>query len=132
MNEQTLRATAAALMADDKGLLAMDESNPTCDKRFAALGIPLTEAARCAWRELIVTTPALADSISGAILFDETIHQRLQDGRPFAHALADVGIIVGIKVDAMCGNQPWAEQAKAVQPLPAFGLHAPAIVRRRA
>lgn len=99
MNAPALIQTAHALMDDHKGLLAMDESNPTCDKRFAALGIPLTAEARRAWRELIVTTPGLADSISGAILFDETIRQRLQDGRPFAQALADVGIAPGIKVD---------------------------------
>ena len=80
---QDVIETAQALMASDKGLLAMDESNPTCNQRFAALGIPQTAAARRAWRELIVTTPGLADSISGAILFEETIHQRLQDGRPF-------------------------------------------------
>ena len=100
MNEQALRAIAAELMAGDKGLLAMDESNPTCNKRFAALGIAQTEDARRTWRELIVTTPGLADSISGAILYDETIHQRLHDGRPFAQALADLGIVLGIKVDA--------------------------------
>ena len=81
MNAQALRATVAALIAGDKGLLAMDESNPTCNKRFAALGIPQTEEARRAWREIIVTTPDLADSISGAILYDETIRQRLHDGR---------------------------------------------------
>ena len=97
---QAVIDTAQALMADDKGLLAMDESNPTCNKRFAALGIPQTEEARRAWRELIVSTPGLADSISGAILCDETIHQQLADGRPFSRALADLGILAGIKVDA--------------------------------
>lgn len=106
MNAQALRATAAALMAGDKGLLAMDESNPTCDKRFAALGIPQTREARRAWRELIVTTPDLADSIGGAILFEETLHQTRQDGTPFVKVLADAGIIVGIKVDA--GAKPLA------------------------
>src|SRR6202044_1594379 len=60
-----LTDTAAALVADDKGLLAMDESTPTCDKRFAKLGIPQTEEARRAYRELIVTTPGLGESISG-------------------------------------------------------------------
>jgi fructose-bisphosphate aldolase class I len=99
MNERALRMTAATLMSGDKGLLAMDESNPTCNKRFAALGIPQTAEARRAWRELIVTTSGLADSISGAILFDETIHQRLHDGRPFVQALVDAGIVAGIKVD---------------------------------
>ncbi len=100
MNAQLLRATAATLVAGDKGLLAMDESNPTCNKRFAALGIPQTEETRCAWREVIVTTPGLADSISGAILYDETLRERLNDGRPFPQALADAGIVIGIKVDA--------------------------------
>ncbi len=46
MNAQSLMATARALVADDKGLLAMDESTPTCDKRFARLGIPQTEESR--------------------------------------------------------------------------------------
>jgi fructose-bisphosphate aldolase class I len=77
----------------------MDESNPTCNKRFAKLGIPQTEDARRAYRELIVTTPDLCDSISGAILYDETIRQQTKDGTPFVRALTDAGIIPGIKVD---------------------------------
>lgn len=96
---QQLADTARALMADDKGLLAMDESTPTSNKRFAALGIPQTEEARRSWRELIVTTPGLAESISGAILYDETIRQRTKDGAPFIKILIDSGIIPGIKVD---------------------------------
>ena len=99
MNAQELIFTARELVADDKGLLAMDESNPTCDKRFAKLGIPQTEDARRAYRELIVTTPGLCDSISGAILYDETIRQHTNDGTPFVRAIIDAGIIPGIKVD---------------------------------
>ena len=100
MNAQQLAQTAKAMVADDKGLLAMDESNPTCNKRFAALGIAQTEAAHQAWRDLIVTTPGLNESIGGAILYDETIRQHTGAGTPFAQALADAGIIPGIKVDA--------------------------------
>ena len=99
MNTKLLIDTAKALVADDKGLLAMDESNPTCNKRFAKLGIPQTEETRRAYRELIVTTPRLGESISGAILYDETIRQQKSDGTPFAKALTDAGIIPGIKVD---------------------------------
>ena len=91
--------TARALVAGGKGLLAMDESNPTCNKRFAQLGIPQTEEVRRAYRELIVTTPGLGESISGAILYDETIRQRKKDGTPFVQVLTDAGIIPGIKVD---------------------------------
>jgi fructose-bisphosphate aldolase, class I len=99
MNTQELINTARALVADDKGLLAMDESNPTCDKRFAKQGIPQTEEARRSYRELIITTPRLGESISGTILYDETIRQRKKDGTPLIRAIIDAGIIPGIKVD---------------------------------
>jgi fructose-bisphosphate aldolase class I len=99
MNTQRLIETAQALIADDKGLLAMDESNPTCNKRFAAAGIPQTEEARRAYREMIVTTPGLGESIGGAILYDETIRQATTGGTPFVTVLADAGIVPGIKVD---------------------------------
>jgi len=100
MNHQKLIDSAAALLAGDKGLLAMDESNPTCNKRFAKLGIPQSAEAHRAYRELIVTTPGLGECISGAILYDETIRQQTSDGTPFAKALTEAGIIPGIKVDA--------------------------------
>jgi fructose-bisphosphate aldolase class I len=100
MKSQTLRDTAQALVASDKGLLAMDESLPTCNKRFASLGIPQTVEARRAYRELIVTTPGLGECIGGAILFDETIRQQKSDGTPLVKVLIAAGIIPGIKVDA--------------------------------
>lgn len=99
MDKQILIETANALMAGNKGILAMDESTPTCDKRFAAHGIPKTEEYRRTYRELLITTPGLGDSISGAILFDETIRQKKKDGTPFIKVLEDAGIIPGIKVD---------------------------------
>lgn len=100
MNTPKLIETAQALVANDKGLLAMDESTPTCNKRFAQLGIPQTEEMRRVYREWIIATPALGQSIGGAILFDETIRQRKNDGTPFITVLKEAGIIPGIKVDA--------------------------------
>jgi fructose-bisphosphate aldolase class I len=100
MNTQDIVDIAKAMVAGDKGLLAMDESNPTCNKRFAALGIPQNEETRRAFREMIVTTPGLGECISGAILYDETIRQQKKDGTPFIKAIMDAGIIPGIKVDA--------------------------------
>ena len=99
MKLQELINTAKALVADHKGILAMDESLPTCNKRFAKLGIPETEEYRRAYRELIVTTPGLGESISGAILFDETIRQKTKDGTLMIKVIIDAGIIPGIKVD---------------------------------
>jgi fructose-bisphosphate aldolase class I len=96
---QKFIATAKEMVAEGKGLLAMDESNSTCNKRFVSLGIPQTVEARRAYRELIVTTPGLGECISGAILFDETIRQQKKDGTPFVQVLTDAEIIPGIKVD---------------------------------
>jgi fructose-bisphosphate aldolase class I len=96
------------MVANGKGLLAIDESTGTCNKRFAQWGIPQNAETRRQYRELIVNTPGLAESISGAILFDETIRQRKDDGTPFAEALTDRGIIPGIKVDV------------GAKPMPAF------------
>jgi fructose-bisphosphate aldolase class I len=99
VNTQTLEATAGTMVADGKGLLAIDESTGTCNKRFAKWDIPQTAEAHRQYRELIVNTPGLNESISGAILYDETIRQRKNDGTPFAKALAGIGIVPGIKVD---------------------------------
>ncbi|TVP63635.1 MAG: fructose-bisphosphate aldolase class I [Nodularia sp. (in: Bacteria)] len=96
---QELRATAQAMVAPGKGILAMDESNGTCNKRFDKLGIPTTEDRRRAYRELILTTPNLSEFISGAILYDETIRQSSQTGVPFTQIMQEAGIIIGIKVD---------------------------------
>src|SRR5579872_7301859 len=99
VESQQLMETAQLLVGGRKGLLAMDESNPTCNKRFAQLGLPQTEAFRRAYRELIVTSPTLGVSISGAILFDEAIRQKTGCGKSFVEVLAEAGIITGIKVD---------------------------------
>jgi len=99
MNAHELIDTARSLVADNKGLLAMDESNPTCNKRFAKLGIPQTEEARRAYRELILTTPGLGEFISGVILYDETIRQSNRDATSFVKVITYAGIIPGIKVD---------------------------------
>ena len=99
MSSQKLIATARAMVAEDKGLLAMDESTHTCNERFEKVGIPQTEEARRSYRELIVTTPGLGEFISGVILYDETIRQSGKDGTPFVKVIIDAGIVPGIKVD---------------------------------
>ncbi len=106
MIAEGLIACATRLVASGKGLLAMDESNPTCNRRFAALGISQTIEMRRAWRELLVTAPGLGESISGAILYDETIRQSDRHGRRFIDCLTSVGIVPGIKVDL--GARPLA------------------------
>ena len=99
MNSQQLIDIAGSLVGTCKGLLAIDESNATCDKRFAKLGIPQTMEARRRYRELIITTAGLGHDISGIILYDETIRQQKNDGVSFLDVLSSAGIIAGIKVD---------------------------------
>ena len=106
MNNQILKDTIQQLFADNKGLLAMDESNGTCNKRFEVAAIPQTVEMRRNYRELIVTTPGLHESIGGAILYDETIRQQTKDGVPIIEVLIKNGILPGIKVDV--GAKPMA------------------------
>ena len=96
---QELRTTAQAMMAEGQGILAMDESNRTCNQRFAQLGIATTEENRRADQELILTVPNLSNYISGAILSDETIRQSTADGVSFVKVMQEAGMIPRIKVD---------------------------------
>jgi fructose-bisphosphate aldolase class I len=106
MAEHDLEATAKALVADGKGILAADESDSTIKKRFDSIGVDSTEDNRRAYRELLFTTDGVEDYISGVILFDETIRQSTADGTPFPRLLDSKGIIPGIKVDK--GAKPLA------------------------
>lgn len=96
---EELRSTAKSMVQKGRGILAMDESNGTCNKRFDALGIPVTEISRQSYRELILTVPGLSEYVSGPILYDETIRQTTKAGIPFLKVIADAGMIPGIKVD---------------------------------
>ncbi len=99
MGEETLEATARALVAPQKGILAADESTGTIEKRLKSIEVESTEEKRRGYREMLFTTPGIGDHISGVILYDETIRQSTKDGIPFTKVLEDAGVIPGIKVD---------------------------------
>ncbi len=100
MTTQSIESSIQALLAPGKGLLAADESFPTIEKRFKELGIASSEGNRRDYRELLFTTPKLAESISGVILFDETIRERTSRGVAMPELIASRGMVPGIKVDA--------------------------------
>jgi fructose-bisphosphate aldolase class I len=106
MDLAELERTARGMVVPGKGLLAADESAGTIKKRFAAIGLESTEEHRRHYRELLFTAPRMAASISGVILFDETLRQKTRDGVPFAEYLGGLGVIPGIKVDG--GTRPLA------------------------
>jgi fructose-bisphosphate aldolase class I len=106
MAHQHLHATAKALVAEGRGILAADESDSTIKKRFDSIGVESTEENRRAYRDLLFTTDGVEEFISGVILFDETIRQSSSDGTPFPKLLEAKGIIPGIKVDT--GAKPLA------------------------
>lgn len=87
------------------GILAIDESNATCGKRLASIGLDNTETNRQAYRQLLLTTPGLGEYISGAILFEETLYQSTTKGKKFVDCLKEENIMPGIKVDKVCNCQ---------------------------
>src|ERR687886_1815779 len=106
MAAHDLTATARALVAEGRGILAADESDGTIKKRFDSIGIDSTEENRRAYRDMLFTTQGVEEYISGVILFDETIRQSASDGTPFPQLLDSRGVIPGIKVDK--GAKPLA------------------------
>src|SRR4051794_20859036 len=106
MDIATLSATAKALVAPGKGILAADESGGTIKKRFDSISVESTEDNRRDYREMLFTAKNIGDYISGVILFDETIRQDAADGTPLVKVLERQGIIPGIKVDQ--GAKPLA------------------------
>ncbi len=95
-----LEATAQAMVADGKGILAADESSGTIKKRFDSIGVESTEENRRDYREMLFRcTDAMKTCISGVILFDETLRQKAKDGTPLSKVISDTGAIPGIKVD---------------------------------
>ncbi|PXY18850.1 class I fructose-bisphosphate aldolase [Prauserella muralis] len=101
-----LNKIARTLVSNRRGILAADESIGTMSSRLEKVGVEPTEENRRVYRELIVTTPQLAESVSGVILADETFHQKLANGRTFPEYLDELGILAGIKVDT--GAKPLA------------------------
>jgi fructose-bisphosphate aldolase, class I len=99
MNIQELKKTAQEMVIPGKGILAMDESTPTCGKRLQNVGVENTEENRIIYRSLLLDTEGLGQYISGAILYDETIRQNAVNGTPFLEVMKTQGIIPGIKVD---------------------------------
>ena len=99
MSSQSIETIAAAMVAEGKGILAIDESSPTIKKRFDSIGAECTEENRRAYRELLIAGDDINEFISGMILYDETIRQATGDGTPFPKLLASRGIMPGIKVD---------------------------------
>ena len=105
MGAHELHETAKAIVADNKGILAADESTGTIKKRFDAIGVESTEESRRSYRQLLFTAPEMEDFIGGVILYDETIRQAADDGTPFPDVLASKGSIPGIKVDTGAHDQ---------------------------
>ena len=106
MTPNDLVATAQALVAPGKGILAADESFGTIEKRFKSINLPSTEEHRRAYREMLFTTKGVGEFISGVILFDETLRQKAAGGLPFARVLDKAGVIPGIKVDTGAKDLP--------------------------
>ena len=118
MSWNSLPEIANAMVEKGRGILAADESTPTCTKRFDSIGVDSTEANRNAYRDMLFTTPDMVKFISGVILFDETLRQStLKGGTPFPEYLTNLNVIPGIKVDKGAHNLPSTEGEKVTEGL---------------
>ena len=121
MTAHELVATAKALVAPGKGILAADESFPTIERRFKSIDVASTQETRRAYREMLFTTPGVGEFLSGAILFDETLRDRSDAGTPFPEVLAGQGIMAGMKVDTGAKALPACPGEKITEGLDGLG-----------
>ena len=121
MDRVALAATAHALVAPRKGILAADESTPTMGKRLSQVGMPNEERLRREFRETLFTTAGMEKHISGVILFDETLRQSASDGRGMVEILQSKGVIPGIKVDGGAHSMDGAPDEKLTTGLDGLG-----------
>ena len=111
-NLNNIEEVANYIVSDGKGILAADESNPTCGKRFDSIGVESNEENRREYREMLFRSAGMKDNIGGVILFDETIRQKAEDGTPLVNIILDQGALPGIKVDQ--GLQPIGESEESL------------------
>ncbi len=117
MNKQELNDTAVAMVADNKGLLAADESTGTMGKRLDSINVENVEDNRRDYRELMFRAPGIGEYISGVILFDETLRQSAADGTPLVNILQGANVIPGIKVDQGAKSLPGRDMEKITEGL---------------
>ena len=111
-NLNNIEEVANYIVSDGKGILAADESNPTCGKRFDSIGVKSNEENRRDYREMLFRSAGMKGNIGGVILFDETIRQKAEDGTPLVNVILDQGALPGIKVDQ--GLQPIGESEESL------------------
>ena len=111
-NLNNIEEVANYIVSDGKGILAADESNPTCGKRFDSIGVESNEENRRDYREMLFRSAGMKGNIGGVILFDETIRQKAEDGTPLVNIILDQGALPGIKVDQ--GLQPIGESQESL------------------
>ena len=122
MNIDNLKKNASLMIQKGKGILAADESTPTCKKRFDTIGVESTEENRNAYRDMLFTTPDIQEFISGVILFDETLRQStLKEKTKYPDYLKSLGVIPGIKVDKGAHSLSGSDGEKVTEGLDGLG-----------
>ena len=94
-----LNKIAIKILSNGKGILAADESNGTMTKRLESVNIQSSPENRLLFRETLFAAESMKDCIGGVILFDETINQASNYGKPIPAMISETGAVPGIKVD---------------------------------
>ncbi len=87
------------ILSKGRGVLALDWSPGTIAKQFDKVGLTSTPELNRVYRQILVTAPGIENFVSGVILQNETIHQKLDSGESFSEFLIKKGMIVGARGD---------------------------------
>ena len=90
---------AKKMVSKGKGILAADESTGTMEKRLKSVNVECTEKNRLHFRETLFSSNSMKTSISGVILFEETLKQKSNGGISIPELIKKSGSLPGIKVD---------------------------------
>jgi len=112
-----LIATANKIATPGKGILAADESTGTIGNRLSEIKLENNRQNRKEYRRLLFSTKDINKHISGVILFEETLFDKLDDGSLLVQPLVDAGIVLGIKVDQGTKHLPGTDDETYTQGL---------------
>jgi len=105
------------MISNGKGILAADESTATMTKRLDSVKVQSNETNRLLFRQTLFSSQSMKECIGGVILYDETIRQKISNGKTIPDLIKSSGSLVGIKVDTGAKQLAGSKQEKVTEGL---------------
>ena len=112
-----LNKIALQIISNGKGILAADESTATMTKRLDSVKVQSNETNRLLFRQTLFSSQSMKECIGGVILYDETIRQKISNGKTIPDLIKSSGSLVGIKVDTGAKQLAGSKQEKVTEGL---------------